>query len=138
VFLKPRSKDKTLWSIIQLLRSPATLAVIADGSGLNLIATRRIQLAAQKQNALCFLIRPPWEMASPSTAQTKWKVQPQKSEAEERWDLELLSAKGLPAPLHWELEWREDENGKTNSLSLVPAEDSRREPRERALQRRAT
>ncbi|MFN8389969.1 MAG: hypothetical protein U0136_06740 [Bdellovibrionota bacterium] len=125
IFLRPRSKEKNLWSIIQLLRSPATLAVIADGSGLNLIATRRIQLAAQKHNALCFLIRPPWELASPSTALTKWRIEPEKSDAEERWKLWLLSAKGLPAPLHWQLEWREDDNGKTNSLSLAQAEEGR-------------
>jgi hypothetical protein len=120
VLLKPASKEKRLWSAIQLLRSPATLAVIVDAHGFHLPATRRIQLAARKNNALCLLVRPPWEMALPSTAISKWQIRPVDSEnAALRWKVKLLSAKSLPAPLEWDVEWQEERENETPALALV-------------------
>ena len=121
LFLDANNKDKILWSTIQLLRSPAVLAVIVDGTRMNLIATRRIQLAAQKSGAFCFLMRPPWEMEVSSCAQTKWCVRPSAGSEQMRWALELYSAKGLPAPVSWELEWQENEHDQTGTLGLVQA-----------------
>ena len=122
MFLDPHDKEERLWTIVQLLTSRAIFAVFADGSGLNFIATRRLQLAAQKQGALCFLFRPPWELERVSCAHSRWKVTPvegfreRHGESYERWNVELVSGKGLPTPIKWQIERKE---GEQNRLGLV-------------------
>lgn len=130
-------KNRRLWTITQLLQSPACLGVIADGSGLNLVATRRIQLAAQKQNALCFLMRPPWDLERPSAAHTRWRIATDTEEIESplktRWEVELTHAKGAPCPATWLLQISNDYEQKA-SLSLV--QESREPRRARQAQER--
>lgn len=116
MFLDPKDKEERLWSIIQFLHSPGVFAVFADGSGFNFIATRRLQLAAQKNNALCFLLRPPWEIERNSSAHSKWKIitladTQHGEDNDERWHIELVSGKGILTPLAWDLEWTESEQG---------------------------
>lgn len=113
LFLTPSNKEERLWSIIQLLRSSAVLAVIADGSGFNLTATRRLQLACEERVPLLFLMRPPWELKLPSSGRTKWSLTPLNSQSNQpAWQLELVKAKGNVSPLSWKIEWVE-ENGKS-------------------------
>jgi len=137
LFLDPPNKEERLWSTLQLLRSQAVFAVFADGSGFNFIATRRLQLAAQKNNSLCFLFRPPWEIGRTSSAYTKWKISTladwkQGADNDERWHIELISGKGILTPLNWNLEWQEGEQG---GLHLV--EEPRGERRAELIARQA-
>jgi hypothetical protein len=65
-----------LWALELALRSSATVAVIADGSGFDMVATRRVQLAAEASGGLALLARPPSERSILSAATTRWMVRP--------------------------------------------------------------
>lgn len=76
VFLNPEKRDQKLWAAIQALKAPFTAAVFCDAERFNNIATRRLLLAAKDSRAFVFLLRPPWEKNSLSSAETKWCAQP--------------------------------------------------------------
>ena len=146
IFLNPKDQKERLLSAVKLLNSAVICAIIVDGSGFTLTATRRLQLAAQKHGALCFLLRPPWEEKNLSAAQTRWRVRASanqslngkisgdKSRSNESplnsaplsyWSLEMFQAKGAPSPMSWEVLWSVYD--KTPSFSLVkkqPAESN--------------
>lgn len=117
-FLDPESKESRHAIALDILRSSALFALVMDGSGLNLKATRQLQLAAEQSGAFCFLLRPPWEIDTASSAHTKWRVSPLpaaeassssvevisgEAEGQDRqpWKLELYKAKGARAPMEW-------------------------------------
>lgn len=109
LFLDPEEKPKRLMAALKLLGSPAFAAVIVDGSGLTLTATRRLQLAAHTHQATCFLTRPPWESVKLSATHTRWRVEPLAAGESENnsWTLELYQAKGAATPRHWNIVWRD-------------------------------
>ncbi len=133
LFLDPPAKAKRLWSTIQILSSPATYAVIADGSAFSMTASRKLQLAARRGNSLGLILRPPWESGLLSAASTKWKISPQaplinNSQSQlprfPQWEVELLRAKGGVSAKTWLIEWyKEDKHGK-NCLRLSPPSGS--------------
>ncbi len=125
IFLDPPDKQSRLWALIQGLRCSLTLSIIADGSGFSSVASRRIQLAAQKQNALILLCRPPWELGRPSSAQTKWLVSPlPSSEASPAWSLELIRSRGLSSPAKWVLQVTEERSYEEISFDPASAQGS--------------
>lgn len=104
-----------LWAIDLALRSPAVAAVIADGSGLDMPQSRRLQLAAEAGTALALIARPHIEQRQLSAATTRWLVQPAPVASplrNPRWTVELLRCKGMQPDVNvrrsWTLEW----NGK--------------------------
>ena len=74
LFVSPRQPADRLWAIDLALRSPAVGVLIADGGEFDMAATRRIQLLAKNHGVLALLVRPPWEQAELSAAQTRWLV----------------------------------------------------------------
>ena len=76
IYLDPPDEASRAWTLEVLLRSPAITAVIADGSGLSMAVTRRLQLAARAGRALVLLARPEHELLSLSAAATRWTVEP--------------------------------------------------------------
>lgn len=110
LFIDPHRKNagETLWAIDTALRCPSVTAIVADGTGLGMAATRRLQLAAAQADALVLLARPPCEIGEVSAATTRWAVtreaDPNESTSEAqdahglsywlRWRAELLRAKG--------------------------------------------
>lgn len=154
LFINPPNKAKRIWTIIQLLRSPVTLAVIADGSSLQINTTRQLQLAAKKGNSLGLIISPPWELEAPTAAQTKWKFSSLPSEEETlRWSVELLRAKGAAMPVaanvnsgktrglmnqqkKWLIEWEQESNNGKGSFRIV-IEERREEARDSSERRMA-
>lgn len=122
LFIDATSPRQRLSATIDSLRCPCVAAVIADGSSLDMTATRRLQLAAQRGSSLGLLLRPPWEIERPSAAATRWRISPQPSPSFSlQWKLELLRCKGGNAPLIWFVETAKNE---TNSLcaSSQPAD----------------
>jgi hypothetical protein len=110
------------------LRSPAVGVVIADGGGLDMAATRRLQLLARSESKWALVARTEGELAQLSAAQTRWGVcaiersprlplskNPDRSLLGRvqppllfRWNVELLRCKGLrPVSDHraWIVEW---------------------------------
>lgn len=99
VFVDPPTREDRLWAIDQALRSPAVATVVADGRGLTMAASRRLQLACEAGGAMGLLSRPLHERSELSAATTRWLVQPEPAHepesCEPAWTIELLRRKGL-------------------------------------------
>jgi len=120
ILAHPRDDDQRLWAIDQSLRCPGVGAVIADASGLDMGASRRLQLAAEAGGVLGLLARPPSEMKSLSAAATRWVVSPRVSGSKRvSWNVSLRRCKAgalwsgarAGAVREWTLEWRENRLG---------------------------
>jgi hypothetical protein len=119
LLIDPPDDASRLWAIDLALRSSAVAMVIADGSRLDMAATRRLQLAAEAGGSIALLARPPHEMDELSAAATRWAVRPDfgfqisngRSQTP-RWIVQLLRCKGVrpaaqsaTAQARWALEW---------------------------------
>jgi hypothetical protein len=101
LFIDPPDDGTRLWAIDLALRCNAVCAVIADGCGLSMAQTRRLQLAAEAGGALVLLARPPEEEAELSAAMTRWRITPAPSSTDRpRWSIELLRRKGARGGLN--------------------------------------
>ena len=108
-----------LRTAVDALRCPALGAVIVEGWGqmheLNLTASRRLALAAEKSGVPLFLLRidaPP----VPSAAHTRWQVAAAPSHAlpgnapgRPTFDITLLRQRSGPSGMDWRLEWDRDQ-----------------------------
>jgi len=99
VFVDPPTRDERLWAIDVALRSSAASVVIADGAGLTMASSRRLQLAAEAGATVGLLARPPNERGELSAAATRWLVSPGPVDPVDpttpTWTVELLRRKGL-------------------------------------------
>ncbi|HYD01312.1 MAG TPA: hypothetical protein VEB22_08805, partial [Phycisphaerales bacterium] len=136
IFVRAEHPGERLWAADLALRSGAAAAVIADGSRLDLSATRRLQLAAEAGGGFCFLARPPWERAELSAAATRWyittalPVHPAVARPRthapvhsptRRWTVELLRCKGVQPSTATTRRWILEEDRETRH-GLVAAE----------------
>jgi protein ImuA len=109
-----------LRAAVDALRSSALAAVVVESWGrmaeLDLTASRRLALAAEKSGVPLFLLRID---AAPiaSAAQTRWQVASAPSHAlpghAPGWatfDIELLRQRSGPSGLRWRLEWDRDQH----------------------------
>lgn len=76
LFIDPPDDAARLWAIDLSLRSMVGGIVIADGSRLDMPATRRLQLAAEAGRSIALIARPPHELNELSAAATRWIAQP--------------------------------------------------------------
>jgi len=102
VFVDPSDTASRVWAIDHALRSSAVAAVIADGHGIDMAQSRRLQLAAEAGQALALIARPHKDQSELSAAFTRWRACPSLStsnvggaEANPRWTIELLRCKGM-------------------------------------------
>ena len=114
LLVDPPDGVSRLWAIDLALRCPAVAVVVADGSGLGMSETRRLQLAAEAGSrngggGLALLARPPGEVGELSAAATRWWVEPAPApNGRPRWTIELRRVKGMQgstAGHRWTLEW---------------------------------
>lgn len=124
VFVAPPDAAARVWAVDVSLRCAAAAVVVADGSGMNMAATRRLQLAAAHGGSLALIARPPHERAELSAAGARWGVRPLPSESgRPRWIVELLRCKGVQPthgePRSWIAEW--DHAQSAVLVSAVPA-----------------
>lgn len=91
----PHSLDARVWMIEQAIACDDVRAVVADGSGLEMNAIRRLSMATEKRRSgvLVCLVRPPWETRMLSTASTRWLVAPVRDGTSVRWRVRLVRAK---------------------------------------------
>lgn len=96
LWVDPPDAAGRLWAVDLAARCRGVRIVVADGSGLDMAATRRLQLAAEAGGTLVLLTRPMSERKVLSAAATRWQVTPRVSDSPwPRWELELLRCKGL-------------------------------------------
>lgn len=97
IFIDPPNAAARLWAIDVALRTQAPTAVVADGQGLTLAHTRRLQLAASAGRGIALLARPPTDARTLSAATTRWRVEPRVSSRScAGWRLTLLRNKDHP------------------------------------------
>lgn len=108
-----------LKATVDALRSAALGAVVMESWGgmreLDLTASRRLSLAAEKSGVPLLLLRVDADPA-PSAAHTRWQVAAAPSRALPGnapglpvFDVDLLRQKSGPSGLSWRLEWNRDE-----------------------------
>jgi protein ImuA len=119
VVLVRASRDaEILWAMEEGLRAPGIVAVVGEVGSLPMVASRRLQLAAERSGITAFLLRR-WrdggqasrERALPNAAMTRWRVAalPSRPMQDEpgvghlRWRVELLRCRG-GEPACWEME----------------------------------
>lgn len=96
LFVDVTGQANRWWAIDLAARSRAVKVVIADGSGLSMSGSRRLQLAAESGGSIILLSRPVQERATISAATTRWALTPQVSETPwPRWRLALWRCKRL-------------------------------------------
>lgn len=108
-----------LRAAVDALRCPGLAAVIVESRGamreLDLTASRRLALAAEKSGVPLFLLRVAAEPV-PSAAQTRWQVAsapsralPGRAPGSPVFDVTLLRQRSGPCGLSWRLEWDRDQ-----------------------------
>lgn len=108
-FVDPVSKEKKLFSTCLALKSPATLAVIADARFYKLLDTRRLQISVKdSKSCLALLLRKKEELSLRSAAQTRWLIEAEK--------LSLLYGRGSKTPQTW-LKAKDSENQGSKNTS---------------------
>ena len=127
VFVDPSSRGERVWAIELAARGAGVAAVVADGSGLTMAESRRLQLAAsgdeRRAGTPALLARPARERRELSAARTRWRVTPSlgappdgRDVYRQGWTIELLRRKGVrPAGARRWAVWRDHETGETTS-----------------------
>jgi len=120
LFVKAQSPADRVWAADLAIRCGLAGSVIADGTSLDMAATRRLQLAAKARGAFVFLARPPQDLDRLSAASTRWFVHPSVPSCRSlpavagafvpspQWTLELLRCKGVQPSTSrpvWLVEW---------------------------------
>jgi len=118
VLVRAPRDDEILWAMEEGLRAPGIAAVVGEVGALPAVASRRLQLAAERSGITALLLRR-WrdggqaarERALPNAAVTRWRIaalpsQPPQGEpgvGRPRWRVELLRCRG-GEPACWEVE----------------------------------
>jgi hypothetical protein len=96
VFVDPPGRAEGVWAVDLALRCAGIAAVIADGRGLTMAESRRLQLAAGAGGTPAMLARPGAERRALSAARARWLVAPAPAGARgQAWTIELLRCKGM-------------------------------------------
>lgn len=111
IVVRAAKRDECLWATEQALSARGAIVICAlgaRGKPLDLKATRRLLLFAERNGAKCLLVRP---LADASAAWTRWRVAPALSDAEERelgrpaYALELVRNRAGPSGARFTIEW---------------------------------
>jgi len=115
IFMDVTREKDVLWIMEEALKCEGLAAVVAEVHGLNVIESRRLQLAVEQTGVTGFILRKDARKAPATVAAARWKIMPVPSETEEgmpglgfpRWNVELTKVRhGNPGS--WILEWAGD------------------------------
>jgi protein ImuA len=111
IVVRAGKREEALWAAEQGLSARGAVVVCtlgALGRPLDLKATRRLLLFAERNRSHCLLVRP---LVEASAAWTRWRVSPARSSAEARelgppaYRVELVRSRGGPAGAVFTLDW---------------------------------
>ncbi|WP_119418966.1 ImuA family protein [Desertibaculum subflavum] len=109
--VRPAKPRDVLWAMEEGLRAGTVAAIIGQGVVPDMIASRRLQLAARMHGRLAILVLPRRLAASPSSAETRWTASAAPSaEGPEnrlpRWRLTLRRCRrGRGGDEQWHVHW---------------------------------
>ncbi|MBX3510593.1 MAG: hypothetical protein KF700_05280 [Hyphomonadaceae bacterium] len=113
--IRADKREDALWAAEQCLAAPGAIVICAlgaRGKPLDLKATRRLLLFAERNRARCLLVRP---HAEASAAWTRWRVASAPSDAHDRelgapaFAIELVRSRGGPAGARFIIQWNAHE-----------------------------
>jgi protein ImuA len=129
-----------LWAMEEALRSKAFIAVLGEIKGIPMTASRRLQLAAEENDALALLLRPATQTPGLSAAVQRWRIKASSSHPRgfaatlnepgaACWHATLFRSRG-GTPGAWLMEWCDE----TDHLALAsPVCDRPVEPHNASL-----
>jgi hypothetical protein len=166
VFVRATKWFERLWAADLALRSGAAGAVIVDAGGMDLSATRRLQLAAESGGkgggggggdgqggrgggggggALCLIARPPWELSQLTASTTRWCVSRVAASLSvgfahpaRRWSVELLRCKGVQPEMAAPRRWILEHDHASHGLVVARVLDGSGESAAEPSRRRAS
>lgn len=146
IMVRAKAEPDLLWAMEEGLRCNRLAAVVGEVEGLDRLAGRRLQLAAEASGVTAFALhrrfRPRRRGRDASAALSRWRVTAARSSDTEdatfigrpRWRLDLLRCRGA-APGSWQVEWDDAACG----FSLAPAlRDGSLATRPRTIQTKAS
>jgi protein ImuA len=119
LLVRCRGQQEVLWAAHEALRSTAVACVVIELEAFDLLAGRRLQLAAEAGGTAGLLLRFGRADQAPSAAVTRWRAEPFFSSDNRRaWSLDLWRVKG-GVPGHWLVRWPSFGEGDDETLSLA-------------------
>ena len=115
ILIRARKREEALWAAEQGLSAAGAVVICAlagGGRALDLKATRRLLLFAERNRARCLLVRP---QAEASAAWTRWRIASAPSVAEARelgapaYAIELTRNRAGPAGARFIIDWNAHE-----------------------------
>lgn len=118
LLVRAASDREALWAVEEGLATPALAGVLAEVEEVDLTASRRLQLTAER-GGVALLLRPPGLPPSPGAAVTRWRVgaappspgaalvrntEGARGVGPARWRVDLMRCRG-GAPGGWFVEW---------------------------------
>ncbi|MBP2315110.1 ImuA family protein [Azospirillum soli] len=116
-----------LWAMEEALRCKRLSAVLGEAGGLDLTASRRLQLAAESSGVTGFLLQLGPRRSAASAAVTRWSIGSAPSDPDEpgvgdpRWRVALERCRG-GRPGAWLLDWRDGALTQAAPVVAEPAE----------------
>lgn len=113
IFIDVKTEKELLWVTEEALKCEGLTAVVAEINNLNLIESRRLQLAVEKSGVTGFIFRKSERKAITSGVAARWRITPISSETEmpgigsPRWNVELIKVRN-GSPGNWTYEWMGD------------------------------
>ena len=115
ILARGRGEDDVLWAMEEGLRCPLLAAVVGEIHAIDLVASRRLQLAAEASGVTGFLVRPRDARLALTAALTRWRVAAAPSAGAApggvpgqaigtAWQVELVRCRG-GVPGAWSMAW---------------------------------
>lgn len=111
IVIRAAKREEVMWAAEEALSASGAVVICAlsgRGKPLDLKATRRLLLFAERNHSRCLLVRP---LAEASAAWTRWRISPAQSSddpdelGQPAYGLELMRNRGGPAGARYTIQW---------------------------------
>lgn len=130
IFIDVQTEREALWITEEALKCEGLAAVVAELNAINLIESRRLQLAVEGSGVTGFILRKDGKKTASTVAAARWQISPLPSVTEEglpglgfpRWKVDLLKVRN-GNPGSFIMEWagdRFEEIELTSKTTILP------------------
>ena len=126
IIVRGQRDSDVLWAMEEGLRCRSLVAVLGEAREVDLVAGRRLQLAAEASGVTGFVLRPPGAALGPTAALTRWRVSAEPSAGASmpgaplaaRWRVELARCRG-GAGHAWLVEWHHGKGDNAGGFAVA-------------------